>query len=87
MDKSCISNICHTAYVSLLHGRTQHDEVTQMGIDNINALLDSFMGINDSELAEQVCTRIKKFHCFRFDGECAALLMVCVNFSFSAFLV
>lgn len=33
----------------------QHDEMTQMGIDNINALLDSFMGINDSELAEQVC--------------------------------
>lgn len=28
--------------------------MTQMGIDNINALLDSFMGINDSELAEQV---------------------------------
>lgn len=33
---------------------SQHDETTQMGIDNINALLDSFMGINDSELAEQV---------------------------------
>lgn len=32
----------------------KHDEMTQMGIDNINALLDSFMGINDSELAEQV---------------------------------
>ncbi|XP_031630710.1 PDZ domain-containing protein GIPC1 isoform X2 [Contarinia nasturtii] len=32
----------------------QHDEMTQMGIDNINALLDSFMGINDSELAEQI---------------------------------
>lgn len=25
-----------------------------MAIDNINTLLDSFMGINDSELAEQV---------------------------------
>lgn len=34
--------------------KKQHDETTQMGIDNINALLDSFMGINDSELAEQV---------------------------------
>lgn len=32
----------------------KHDDVTQMGIDNINGLLDSFMGINDSELAEQV---------------------------------
>lgn len=32
----------------------QHDETTQMGIDNINALLDSFMGINDTELATQV---------------------------------
>lgn len=28
--------------------------MTQMAIDNINTLLDSFMGINDSELAEQV---------------------------------
>lgn len=32
----------------------QHDETAQMGIDNINALLDSFMGINDTELATQV---------------------------------
>lgn len=36
--------------------KNKHDEPTQMGIDNINALLDSFMGINDSELAEQVTT-------------------------------
>lgn len=38
----------------------KHDEMTQMGIDNINALLDSFMGINDSELAEQVPKLVQK---------------------------
>lgn len=32
----------------------QHDESTQVGIDAINMLLDSFMGINDAELATQV---------------------------------
>lgn len=32
----------------------QHDESTQAGIDAINALLDSFMGINDNDLATQV---------------------------------
>lgn len=34
--------------------KLQHDESTQVGIDSINVLLDSFMGINDSELAMQV---------------------------------
>ncbi|XP_058459263.1 PDZ domain-containing protein GIPC3 [Malaya genurostris] len=32
----------------------EHDDVTQCGIDAINSLLDSFMGINDSELATQI---------------------------------
>lgn len=32
----------------------EHDESTQMGIDAINMLLDSFMGINDAELATQI---------------------------------
>lgn len=32
----------------------KRDEVAQAGIDAINALLDSFMGINDAELASQV---------------------------------
>lgn len=35
-------------------GYLQHDESTQLGIDAINSLLDSFMGINDAELATQV---------------------------------
>jgi len=32
----------------------EHDESTQHGIDAINSLLDSFMGINDAELATQI---------------------------------
>lgn len=32
----------------------EHDDVTQCGIDAINTLLDSFMGINDTELATQI---------------------------------
>ncbi|KAJ6643026.1 PDZ domain-containing protein GIPC1 [Pseudolycoriella hygida] len=32
----------------------EHDESTQVGIDAINSLLDSFMGINDAELATQI---------------------------------
>uniref|UniRef100_A0A182MHU9 GIPC GH2 domain-containing protein n=2 Tax=Myzomyia TaxID=59140 RepID=A0A182MHU9_9DIPT len=32
----------------------EHDDATQSGIDAINSLLDSFMGINDSELATQI---------------------------------
>lgn len=32
----------------------QHDEATETAIDAINTLLDSFMGINDAELATQV---------------------------------
>uniref|UniRef100_A0A0K8TKE9 Putative rgs-gaip n=1 Tax=Tabanus bromius TaxID=304241 RepID=A0A0K8TKE9_TABBR len=32
----------------------EFDETTQAGIDAINALLDSFMGINDTELATQI---------------------------------
>ncbi|XP_050093071.1 PDZ domain-containing protein GIPC3 [Anopheles aquasalis] len=32
----------------------EHDDATQCGIDAINSLLDSFMGINDSELATQI---------------------------------
>jgi len=32
----------------------EHDESTQLGIDAINSLLDSFMGINDAELATQI---------------------------------
>lgn len=31
-----------------------HDEETQVGIEAINRLLDSFMGINDNELATQI---------------------------------
>lgn len=37
----------------------QYDEATQVGIDAINMLLDSFMGINDAELATQVCVGFK----------------------------
>lgn len=48
----CICNFLLFFLYSMM--KCQHDETTQMGIDNINALLDSFMGINDSELAEQV---------------------------------
>lgn len=32
----------------------EQDESTQKGIDAINLLLDTFMGINDTELATQV---------------------------------
>lgn len=32
----------------------EHDESAQLGIDAINTLLDSFMGINDAELATQI---------------------------------
>lgn len=32
----------------------QHDEASKAGIDKINALLESFMGINDTELATQM---------------------------------
>jgi len=32
----------------------EHDDATQAGIDAINVLLDSFMGINDTELATQI---------------------------------
>ncbi|EAT35160.1 AAEL012658-PA [Aedes aegypti] len=32
----------------------EHDDATQCGIDAINTLLDSFMGINDTELATQI---------------------------------
>jgi hypothetical protein len=32
----------------------EHDDCTQAGIDAINVLLDSFMGINDNELATQI---------------------------------
>lgn len=32
----------------------EQDETTQKGIDAINLLLDTFMGINDTELATQV---------------------------------
>lgn len=32
----------------------EHDDATQCGIDAINSLLDSFMGINDTELATQI---------------------------------
>lgn len=32
----------------------EEDETTQTGIDAINILLDTFMGINDTELATQV---------------------------------
>lgn len=39
---------------NLFNRHAQHDESTQLGIDSINVLLDSFMGINDSELAMQV---------------------------------
>lgn len=34
--------------------RDEQDETTQKGIDAINILLDTFMGINDTELATQV---------------------------------
>lgn len=33
----------------------QHDDSAKLGIDAINTLLDSFMGINDTELATLVC--------------------------------
>lgn len=33
---------------------SEQDETTQTGIDAINILLDTFMGINDTELATQV---------------------------------
>lgn len=32
----------------------QHDERSKAGIEKINSLLESFMGINDSELASQM---------------------------------
>ncbi|CAH2107262.1 unnamed protein product [Euphydryas editha] len=32
----------------------EHDEISKAGIDKINALLESFMGINDTELATQM---------------------------------
>lgn len=32
----------------------QHDEKSKAGIEKINGLLESFMGINDSELATQM---------------------------------
>lgn len=32
----------------------QHDEKSKVGIDKINGLLESFMGINDAELATQM---------------------------------
>lgn len=32
----------------------EQDETTQKGIDAINVLLDTFMGINDTELATQI---------------------------------
>lgn len=32
----------------------EEDETSQKGIDAINVLLDTFMGINDTELATQV---------------------------------
>lgn len=32
----------------------EQDESTEKGVDAINLLLDTFMGINDSELATQV---------------------------------
>ena len=32
----------------------KHDDSTQIGIDAINTLLDSFFGINDNELAIQI---------------------------------
>lgn len=34
--------------------RDEQDESTQKGVDAINVLLDTFMGINDTELATQV---------------------------------
>lgn len=50
--------------------KNKHDETTQMGIDNINALLDSFMGINDSELAEQVITNLVRKHTNKLSLTC-----------------
>lgn len=40
--------------MAIILSLSQHDDVTQSGIEAINTLLDGFMGINDSELATQV---------------------------------